>query len=172
MRHEAAKGGKSKPTESKKEDKQEPKKDKQVGSEVTADAKKQNAKAATNATSAVVDEKDELLRKKKHAELLEPFEARRAAVVAYLRRCRPALRVETSALLDPKAPPKVVAGVVRPRRASRETPRPERKLSLTRVEGRLTDASSHKEAPFLSAEIRNSRRGARRPRPCPRSPAS
>jgi len=67
--------------------------------------------AAADATAYVGIAGDELLRKKKHAELLEPFETRRANVVAYLRRCRPALRVETSALLDPKAPPKVVVCV-------------------------------------------------------------
>ena len=49
---------------------------------------------------------DELLKKKKHAELLEDFDARAAAVVAFLGRCRPSLAVTVSALLDPKAPPK------------------------------------------------------------------
>jgi len=62
--------------------------------------------ATAGATVYVGIAGDELLRKKAHADLLEPFARRAANVVAYLKRCQPALRVEVSALLDPRAPPK------------------------------------------------------------------
>lgn len=47
---------------------------------------------------------DKLLENKKHHELLEPYEQRAAAAVAYLKAVRPALTVQTGALLDPKVP--------------------------------------------------------------------
>lgn len=45
-----------------------------------------------------------MLENKKHHELLEPYEQRAAAAVAYLKAVRPALTVQTGALLDPKVP--------------------------------------------------------------------
>ncbi len=45
---------------------------------------------------------DKLLEKKKHHELLEPYEQRTAAAVSYLKSVRPGLTVQTGALLDPK----------------------------------------------------------------------
>ncbi|EIE22114.1 Nucleotidylyl transferase [Coccomyxa subellipsoidea C-169] len=47
---------------------------------------------------------DKLLEKKKHHELLEPYEQRTAAAVSYLKSVRPGLTVQTGALLDPKEP--------------------------------------------------------------------
>lgn len=47
---------------------------------------------------------DKLLEKKKHFELLEPYDQRAAAAASYLKSVRPALTVQTGALLDPKEP--------------------------------------------------------------------
>jgi len=49
---------------------------------------------------------DELLRKKAHATLLQPFDQRAAAAAAFVEAVRPGLVVKVSALLDPKQPPK------------------------------------------------------------------
>jgi len=49
---------------------------------------------------------DKLLANKANAHLLWPYERRVAAATDFLRAVRPALHVETSALLDPAAPPK------------------------------------------------------------------
>lgn len=48
---------------------------------------------------------DKLLEKKKHFELLEPYDQRATAAANYLKSVRPALTVQTGALLDPKVPP-------------------------------------------------------------------
>lgn len=45
-----------------------------------------------------------LLENKKHRELLEPYEQRAAAAESYLKTVRPALKVQTGALLDTKVP--------------------------------------------------------------------
>ena len=45
-----------------------------------------------------------MLENKKHHELLEPYEQRSAAAVAYLKAVRPSLTVQPGALLDPKVP--------------------------------------------------------------------
>ncbi|CAL8465461.1 g4997 [Coccomyxa elongata] len=47
---------------------------------------------------------DKLLEKKKHFELLEPYDQRATAAASYLKSVRPALSVQTGALLDPKEP--------------------------------------------------------------------
>mmetsp|Transcript_7019 Transcript_7019/g.21663 ORF Transcript_7019/g.21663 Transcript_7019/m.21663 type:complete len:268 (+) Transcript_7019:43-846(+) len=49
---------------------------------------------------------DELLRAKKFASALQPFDARKESVLAYFRLSRPDLPVDVSALLDPAQPPK------------------------------------------------------------------
>ena len=46
---------------------------------------------------------DQLLVNKKHKELLESYEVRKDAVVAYLKSVRPTLNVAAGPLLDPKA---------------------------------------------------------------------
>ncbi len=48
---------------------------------------------------------DALLRNKKHAELLQSYEARRDAAAGFLLRVRPGLAVRTGALLDPNVSP-------------------------------------------------------------------
>ncbi|BDA50030.1 probable phosphopantetheine adenylyltransferase at C-terminar half [Coccomyxa sp. Obi] len=47
---------------------------------------------------------DKLLEKKKHFELLETYDQRAAAAESYIKSVRPALTVQTGALLDPKEP--------------------------------------------------------------------
>ncbi|BDA50031.1 probable phosphopantetheine adenylyltransferase [Coccomyxa sp. Obi] len=49
-------------------------------------------------------DRDKLLEKKKHFELLEPYDQRAAAADSYIKSVRPALTVQTGALLDPKEP--------------------------------------------------------------------
>ena len=49
---------------------------------------------------------DALLQSKKFSEFLEPFDRRAQIVVDYLKKSKPSLAVEVSALLDPKQPPK------------------------------------------------------------------
>ena len=46
---------------------------------------------------------DKLLADKQHAELLEPYEQRKAAAEAYMRAVRPGLHVAGGPLLDPQA---------------------------------------------------------------------
>mmetsp|Transcript_45259 Transcript_45259/g.94323 ORF Transcript_45259/g.94323 Transcript_45259/m.94323 type:complete len:333 (+) Transcript_45259:197-1195(+) len=49
---------------------------------------------------------DKLLASKADADRIWPFERRQAAAAAYVKRVRPDVHVEVSALLDPKVPPK------------------------------------------------------------------
>jgi phosphopantetheine adenylyltransferase len=54
---------------------------------------------------------DELLKHKKHAEMLQPYEEREAATVAFLQAVNPALTITSGSLRDPqvRAPPSPVA---------------------------------------------------------------
>ena len=47
---------------------------------------------------------DKLLLKKKHHELLEPYDARRAAAIGYMQSVRPSLDISGGPLTDPQVP--------------------------------------------------------------------